>query len=241
MPIMSEHSQSSQRRYETGAFNDSGIEVLDLRRESRRGLFTEGVRLLRDIFLIVAAFVLLFVFVMQPVVVEGSSMDPQLKDGERLLVNKLIYYKIDSVSWGHLERGDVVVFWYPNNPDKSFVKRVIGLPGETVELRGGKVLVNGVQLKEPYVEESHNRLLADNEVVPVAPYHYFVMGDNRDNSSDSRAWGLVPEKYIYGKVFMRYWPPSTISGIEHASYDLPESVDATRPPRPGSLETSPAR
>ena len=117
------------------ADDDRDIEVQRLKVESRQGLYFESLRLVRDVFLIICVFVLFGVFIAQPVVVEGTSMLPELHDGERLLVNKLVYYKIDSVSWGHVERGDIVVFWYPRDPEKSYVKRVIGLPGETVEVQ----------------------------------------------------------------------------------------------------------
>ena len=202
--------------------DDRDIEVVRLRRESRRGLWTESLKLARDIFLIIIVFVLIGVFAVQPVVVEGTSMLPELHDGERLLVNKLIYYKIDGVSWGHLERGDIVVFWYPKEPDKSYVKRIIGLPGETVEVRNGKVFIDGEQLEEDYLDSEHNQALPTFSPRKVEEHHYFVMGDNRDNSSDSRYWGLVPEKYIYGKAFFRYWKPSEIGFLEHGEYDLPE-------------------
>src|SRR6187200_1027136 len=139
--------------------DDPDIDVVALRRESRQGLWSESLRLMRDVFLIIVVFILLGVFAIQPVVVEGTSMLPQLDDGERLLVNKLVYYKIQSVSWGHIERGDIVVFWYPNDPDKSYVKRVIGLPGEVVEVRQGKVFINGQELKEEYLDVEHNQTL----------------------------------------------------------------------------------
>jgi signal peptidase I len=179
---------------------------------------SEGVRLFRDVFLIIVVFILIGVFAVQPVVVEGSSMLPQLHDGERLLVNKLVYYNIKSVRWGHLERGDIVVFWYPKEPDKSYVKRIIGLPGETVEVRYGKVLIDGVELSEPYLDAVNNQSVADLSARRVDPHHFFVMGDNRDNSSDSRYWGLVPEKYIYGKALFRYWKPKDIGFVEHGEY-----------------------
>ncbi|MGQ0541681.1 MAG: signal peptidase I, partial [Blastocatellia bacterium] len=197
------------------ADDDRDIEVVKLRRESRQGLWFESLRLFRDIFLIIVVFILLGVFAVQPVVVEGTSMLPQLHDGERLLVNKLVYYKIKSVRWGHLERGDIVVFWYPDDPDKSYVKRVIGLPGETVAIRNGQVFINGTQLNEPYLDTIHNQNLRDNMTTEVEKHYYFVMGDNRDNSSDSRVWGLVPEKYIYGKAFFRYWKPQNMGFLEH--------------------------
>ena len=201
------------------ATDDRDIEVTHIRRESRQGLWSEGLRLVRDIFLIIVVFILFGVFFVQPVVVEGTSMLPQLHDGERLLVNKLVYYKIQSISWGHIDRGDIVVFWYPNDPDKSFVKRVIGLPGETVEVRNGRVFVNSVELRESYLDIEHNQSLPSWPAKKVEDHHYFVMGDNRDNSLDSRYWGLVPEKYIYGKAFFRYWKPSEIGFLEHGEYE----------------------
>jgi signal peptidase I len=198
--------------------DDRDIEVVQLRRESRQGIWTESLRLIRDIFLIIVVFILFGVFAVQPVVVEGTSMLPQLNDGERLLVNKLVYYKIQSVRWGHLERGDIVVFWFPKEPDKSYVKRIIGLPGELVEVRNGKVFIDGNELKEDYLDIEHNQSLPTFPAKRVEDHHYFVMGDNRDNSSDSRYWGLVPEKYIYGKAFFRYWKPSNMGFLEHGEY-----------------------
>ena len=211
------------------ASDDQDIEVTRVRRDSRNGLWSEGFKLLRDIFLIIVVFILFGVFFVQPVVVEGTSMLPQLHDGERLLVDKLVYYKIQSVSWGHIERGDIVVFWFPNDPDKSYVKRVIGLPGENVELRNGKVFINGNELKEDYLDSEYNQTLPSTPPKKVEDHHYFVMGDNRDNSSDSRYWGLVPEKYIYGKAFFRYWRPSGIGFLGHGDYK-----DAQPTPQPRS-------
>jgi len=205
--------------------DDRDIEAVHMRRESRNGLWTESLRLARDIFLIIVVFVLFGVFAVQPVVVEGTSMLPQLHDGERLLVNKLVYYKLKSVRWGHLERGDIVVFWFPNDPDKSYVKRIIGLPGENVEVRNGTVYINGSELKEEYLDTEHNQSLPSFPAKRVDDHHYFVMGDNRDNSSDSRYWGLVPEKYIYGKAFFRYWKPSNIGFLEHGEYKNSPSIE----------------
>ncbi|MBA3352559.1 MAG: signal peptidase I, partial [Blastocatellia bacterium] len=203
--------------------DDRDIEVVQLRRESRQGIWSESLRLMRDVFLIIIVFILFGVFAVQPVVVEGTSMLPQLNDGERLLVNKLVYYKIQSVRWGHLERGDIVVFWFPKEPDKSYVKRIIGLPGEMVEVRNGKVIVDGQELQEDYLDLEHNQSLPTFPAKKVDEHHYFVMGDNRDNSSDSRYWGLVPEKYIYGKAFFRYWKPSKMGFLDHGEYDGSEA------------------
>ena len=210
------------------ADDDSDIEIQQVKSVSRQGIWIESFKLFRDIILVVSVFILLMVFVAQPVVVEGTSMLPQLHDGERLIVNKLIYYKIPGISWGHIDRGDVVVFWYPNDPDKSYVKRVIGLPGDTVELRNGVVYVNGQAMHEDYIDASYNQS-SDNRVPKkVEEHHYFVMGDNRDNSSDSRIWGLVPEKYIYGKVFFRYWMPSAIGTIPKGKFELNEPTKDIR-------------
>ncbi len=214
--------RKKQDRYPFGTFSaddDADVQILLPSSEtSAKYWLTESVRLIRDVFLILVIFVLIGVFAIQPVVVEGSSMLPQLNDGERLLVNKLVYYNIKGVRWGHLERGDIVVFWYPKEPDKSYVKRIIGMPGETVEISNGRVHINGVELKEDYLEDFHNQSLAPLSARRVETHHYFVMGDNRDNSSDSRIWGLVPEKYIYGKALFRYWRPENIGFVEHGEY-----------------------
>jgi len=141
-------------------------------------------------------------------------MLPRLHDGERIFVNKLIYY--DEYRWApKIERGDIVVFWFPNDPSKSYIKRVMGLPGDTVEIHEGMVRVNGRDLEEKYLDPRLNLSHRSLTPVYVRPNYYFVMGDNRDNSSDSRIWGLVPKKYIYGKALLRYWPLSAASVIHH--------------------------
>ncbi len=133
-------------------------------------------------------------------------MSPELRDGERILVNKFLYY------FGDIARGDVVVFWYPEDPQLSFIKRVVALPGETVEIRSGEVLVNGTLIEEPYVAGA-NADLRNFSSIEVRPGHFFVLGDNRKGSNDSRSWGQVPERYIYGKAFLRIWPPREIGVI----------------------------
>lgn len=157
---------------------------------------------------------LVVVFIVQPVKVEGTSMLPRLHDGERIFVNKLIYY--DEYRWApRVERGDIVVFWFPDDPSKSYIKRVVGLPGDTIELREGAVRVNGTELDEKYLDPRFNVSPKSQVPVYVRPNYYFVMGDNRDNSSDSRSWGLVPKKYVYGKALFRYWPLTEASVIRH--------------------------
>jgi signal peptidase I len=153
----------------------------------------------RDILVSVFAAGLIIVFLYQPVKVEGTSMMPQLQDQERIFINKFVY-KLESI-----QRGDVVVFWYPMDPSKSYIKRVIGLPGETVKISAGRVFVDGLALSETYIRPDY----LDHQsypVVTVEPDHYFVMGDHRNSSNDSRAWGTVARSFIYGKAVLVYWP-----------------------------------
>jgi len=162
---------------------------------------------IRDIFFVVGTAVLIVIFLYQPVKVEGTSMLPELKDQERIFVNKFLY-RFEKIS-----RKDIVVFWYPRDPTKSFIKRVIGLPGDTIEIRKGVVYLNGEILDEPYLLPKYMDT-RNMEETRVDQGFYFVMGDDRKYSSDSRAWGLVPEKYIYGKAVFRYWPVSQIGSID---------------------------
>lgn len=173
----------------------------------RRRSLQAVVDLFQD--LVIAAFVCIFLitYVVQAFKVQGTSMARQLVDGERILVNKFVY------RFQPIARGDVVVFWYPEDPEVSFIKRVIGLPGDTVEIHGGLVLVNGERVVEPYVlpENADARSLASQA---VRAGHYFVLGDNRRGSNDSRNWGLVPRRYIYGKAFIRIWPFGRFGGVK---------------------------
>jgi signal peptidase I len=183
--------------------------------------------LLRDLIFALMIAALVVVFVVQPVKVEGTSMLPRLHDGERIFVNKLIYY--DEYRWApKIDRGDIVVFWFPDDPTKSYIKRVVGLPGDTVELRDGTVFINGSSLSEKYLDPKENLSTRALAPVYVKPNYYFVMGDNRDNSSDSRAWGLVPKKYIYGKALLRYWPLSAASVIHHEYISPPPTPSGYR-------------
>lgn len=170
-------------------------------------LWQEAKAFLRDLVFAVLIAILVIVFVVQPVRVEGTSMLPRLHDGERIFVNKFIY------RFEKIERGDIVVFWYPNDPSKSFIKRVIGLPGETISIREGIVYVDGMPLEEKYIDPTFHVRRENMSPVYVRDHYYFVMGDNRDSSNDSRQWGLVPEKYIYGKAIFRYWPLSSFGTI----------------------------
>lgn len=171
------------------------------------GLWSEMRSLLRDIIFAGLIAVLIVVFVVQPVRVEGQSMMPKLHDQDRIFVNKFIYPLREWMGDKEpIKRGDIVVLLFPDDPSKSYIKRVVGLPGEEVNIEDGKLFINGEEIKEPYLDTEF--LSRDSLPTPtrVKDHHYFVMGDNRRNSSDSRYWGLVPEKYIYGQAIFRYYP-----------------------------------
>ncbi len=172
----------------------------------RTGLWGETRSLLRDIFFAILIAVLIVVFIVQPVRVEGQSMMPKLNDQDRIFVNKFIYPLREWLGDREpIKRGDIVVLLFPDDPSKSYIKRVVGLPGEKVRIESGKLYVNSIMMNEPYLDADY---LSYDEEGPteIKAHHYFVLGDNRRNSSDSRAWGLVPEKYIYGKAIFRYYP-----------------------------------
>ena len=161
----------------------------------------------RDIFFAFAIAIFIVVFVVQPVKVEGTSMQPRLVDQERIFVNRFIYRFKD------VRRGDVVVFWYPKDRNKSFIKRVLGIPGDEIEIRDGVVYVNGVRISEPYLKpEFQDYKSFRKAVVPAG--QYFVLGDHRNSSNDSRSWGFVAQPLIYGKAVFSYWPFSRLGLVE---------------------------
>jgi signal peptidase I len=154
---------------------------------------------LRDLVVsvVVSAFIIIFLY--QPVRVEGTSMLPVLEDQDRLFINKLAYRV------GEIHRGDVVVFLYPHDHEKSYIKRVIAGPGDDLKIDHGQVYVNGARVEEPYVPKR----FADDRSQPemmVPAHEYFVMGDHRSISSDSRDFGPVNRELIYGKAAFVYWP-----------------------------------
>lgn len=155
----------------------------------------------RDLLVSVVIAILVILFVYQPVKVEGTSMMPSLEDQERIFINKFIY----RFKMGEIQRGDMVVFWYPNDPSKSYIKRVIGLPGDIVEIDHGEVRVNRQPLQEDYVPQAY-RDSQSYEQKTVPPDEYFVLGDHRNSSNDSRNWGPVHRRHIYGKAVFIYWP-----------------------------------
>lgn len=185
----------------------------------------EMMRALRE--LVEAALLALFVFFVlqlsvQNFKVEGSSMEPTLSEGQYLLVNKLVYLRLDTSRLARFipfreatqqeaayllhppQRGEIIVFHFPRDPRRDFVKRVIGVPGDTVEVRRGVVYLNGLPLEEPYIIEPS---FDTRPALRLRPGEYYVLGDHRRASNDSRDWGPVPEENIIGKVLLTYWPP----------------------------------
>ncbi|MGO8758612.1 MAG: signal peptidase I [Terracidiphilus sp.] len=162
---------------------------------------------LRDLAIAAAASAFIILFLYQPVRVEGTSMLPRLEDRDRLFINKFVYH------FAGIERGDVVVFRYPRDPEKSYIKRVIALPGDRIRVDHGHVWLNGTQLRESYVPEIYRGSSSMPEMT-VPPETYFVMGDHRSISSDSREFGPVDRSLIYGKAVFVYWPAHDV-GVVH--------------------------
>jgi signal peptidase I len=155
--------------------------------------------LLRDFLVVVTVVLIGMVFLYQPVRVEGTSMLPRLEDHDRLFINKFVYH------FSAIQRGDVVVFRYPRDPEKSYIKRVIAVPGDRLRIEDGEVILNGRQLDEPYVPDEYRDSRSYPEIV-VPPDYYYMMGDHRSISSDSREFGPVERELIYGKAAFIYWP-----------------------------------
>ena len=154
---------------------------------------------IRDVLISVAVSVLIIMFLYQPVRVEGTSMLPRLEDRDRLFINKFLYH------FEAIHRGDIVVFHYPRDPEKSYIKRVIAVPGDHVRIDHGRVYLNNKLLREPYVPEKYRDTRSMPEMV-IPEDEYFMMGDHRSISSDSREFGPVDRDLIYGKAVFVYWP-----------------------------------
>ena len=171
---------------------------------------------LREIVAVLVIAVLIFILLqttIQSSVVVGSSMEPDLKDGQRLLINKIVYV------FNEPQRGDVIVFNSPNDSRTDFIKRIIGLPGDVVEIKGKAVYVNGTKLDEPYIAEPPNHDFPPHR---VEENHYFVLGDNRNHSNDSRNDWTVPRQSITGKAWLSIWPPSEWGLV--SNYHLQEQL-----------------
>jgi len=181
------------------------------------------LRALRELLESVALALLMFLGLqasLQNFQVQGYSMEPTLHQGEYVMVNKLAY-RLEAMDTLPLvgewfrppQRGDIVVFRFPQSPSQDFVKRIVALPGERVDIRNGQVIINGKPLVEPWLPEGAT--VGQCYVCPltVPPDHYFVMGDNRPGSNDSRQWGPIHRRYIIGRAVLVYWPPGHFRGI----------------------------
>jgi len=160
----------------------------------------------RDVAISLAVSAFFIIFLYQPVKVEGTSMMPTLQDQERVFINKFVY-KLEPI-----ERGDVIVFRYPRDPSKSYIKRVIAVAGDHVQIEAGVVFVDGKPLREDYVPRMYEDVRSYPEIV-VPPHSYFVLGDHRNLSNDSRDFGPVDESFIYGKAVFGYWPVAKLGTL----------------------------
>lgn len=183
-----------------------------------------GAELIRTAVVVSVLAYLIRLFVLQPFVVEGSSMYPRFQTNDFLIVDKLSY------RIGDPQRGDIVVFRYPFDPNTNYVKRIIGVPGDTVKIENGKVTIKnsahpgGFVLEETYVSNGNSTTLpvtSTKTEYSVPEDHYFVLGDNRKASSDSREWGMLPRADVIGRVFVQAYPFNRASWVSHARYADP--------------------
>lgn len=186
-----------------------------------KGISTFVLDIFETLVIALSIFLVVYLFLLQPHQVNGKSMVPNFENGDYLLTDKISY------RFGKPERGDVVVFHAPpsaNCPPGTgcdFIKRVIAIPGETVEIKNNKIFVNSQPLEETYIPDNFPTNVGDytrNRSITMGLDEYFVVGDNRPYSSDSRAWGPIDKSLIVGKAFFRYWPPESMGVIKSAEY-----------------------
>lgn len=185
------------------------------REEEGRGVGS----LLRETVETVVLAVLIFLVIrslVQNYRIEGQSMEPNLHHGQYLLVNKLAY------RLGEFRRGDVIVFHYPNNPAQDYIKRIIGLPGDTVEIRNGELFVNGLTVDEPY---DSIPIMRNIPAVTVDPGFLYVLGDNRPTSSDTRTWGQLSQEFVIGKAWLAIWPLEESGLVKHTTFRVEAKMD----------------
>ncbi|MBI3485648.1 signal peptidase I [Candidatus Daviesbacteria bacterium] len=185
--------------------------------QEETGLRYKIVEFIQTLVVFAAIGTAIYLFIAQPHKVSGSSMFPTLKTGDYIITNK-IGYRLEQP-----KKGEIIVFKNPREESQDFIKRIIGVPGDRVKIEGGHFFVNDQQLSESsYLESSvytsSGAFLREGEEITVSPNHYFVAGDNRLASSDSREWGFVTREEIIGKAFFRYWPLSAVGIINSASY-----------------------
>lgn len=179
-------------------------------------IFSFILDFLETIVVALSIFVVVYLFFFQPHQVKGSSMEPNFHDNEYILTDKISY------RFNQPQRGQVIIFKAPTNPDLDYIKRIIGLPGDTVKVTSGYVYVNGVKLNEYYLHDQTsilgNGFLKEGEAIKVPEGDYFVMGDNRPHSSDSREFGPIVKSAIIGKALIRYWPLSQFGVVPVVNY-----------------------
>ena len=174
------------------------------------------VELIQVVVFAVSIFLFVYLLVLQPHKIKGSSMEPNFHDGEYLLTDK-VSYRV-----GQPNRGDVIVFKAPPSHTDEFIKRIIGLPGDKVKVKEGKIYVNDQMITENYIPQEfvtkQGPMLAENENVVVPENYYFVLGDNREHSLDSRAIGFIEKQYITGRAWVIYWPLNKAGVVPSQSY-----------------------
>jgi len=173
--------------------------------------------IIETIVLALAIFVVIYLFLFQPHQVKGASMEPNFYDGEYILTDKFSY------RFGEPKRGDVVIFKAPKNPELDYIKRIIALPGEKIQIKNEGIFINNQELDEKYLPEymdlSGGLFLTKGKEVEIPENSFFVLGDNRSHSSDSREWGPIQTSDIVGKAFLRYWPPNHFGILPKAKYE----------------------
>ena len=179
------------------------------------------VDFIETIVVALAIFVVVYLFLLQPHQVKGASMKPNFTDGEYILTDKISY------RFSKPQRGDVIIFQSPTDPDVDFIKRIIGLPEEKVKITDGKIIIyngehkDGFTLNEPYETKgptSGGKEVPQNTEVSIGQNQYFVLGDNRVESFDSRSWGMLDKGKITGKAWLRYWPLNKLGFVQHSKY-----------------------
>lgn len=170
-----------------------------------------ALREILDLIVLVGAIYALVNLTTVRFIVKGPSMEPNFQDGQFLIVSRINYML------GEPQHGDIIVFHFPDNPSEDYIKRVIGVPGDKVEFRGGLLYVNDQVQEEPYINEECTRNCGD-QTWNLEDDQFFVMGDNRNRSQDSRSFGVVERKYIVGEVVLRYWPPSDWGIVHQIAY-----------------------
>lgn len=176
----------------------------DPERKKKQGMFLGEI--LESVAIAVILAVIIRFFLFQPFYIPSGSMEPTLKPGDRIIVNKLIY------RYSQPKRGDIMVFKYPRDPQRDFIKRVVGLPGETIDIKDSIVYINNSVIPQPFLEPGLK--FGSFGPVDIPDNSYFMMGDNRNNSEDSRVWGTLPSENIVGKAMFIYWPLSRIGIVK---------------------------